>query len=130
MDYIVENSICLLFWGFKMQMKIGFMVLKLWLFGFGKILENFLEEFVQTLYIEKANLSIKNICFVCPTLATLSFLFKRALLFFLERAFTLFSIQYKKLHDNLLIEEDSTTHFTMKDMMPFDQSTLLKNPLV
>jgi len=32
-----------------MQMKMRFMVLEIWLFGFGKVLEVFLEEFVRTL---------------------------------------------------------------------------------
>ena len=32
-----------------MQMKMRFMVLEIWLFGFGKVLEMFLEEFVRTL---------------------------------------------------------------------------------
>ena len=39
--YIVKNSVFLLFWSFIMQMKMRFMVLEIWLFGFEKILENF-----------------------------------------------------------------------------------------
>ena len=36
---IIENGVFLLSWGFKMQMKVSSMVLKIWLFGFGKVLE-------------------------------------------------------------------------------------------
>ena len=34
--YIVQSSVFLLLWGVKMQIKMNFMVLEIWLFGFGK----------------------------------------------------------------------------------------------
>ena len=34
-----------------MRMKMGFMVLEIWLFGFGNVLEIFLKEFVRTMFI-------------------------------------------------------------------------------
>ena len=37
----IKNNICLLFWGFEVQMKMSFMVLEILLFGFGKVLEIF-----------------------------------------------------------------------------------------
>ena len=49
---IIENSMFLLLWGLKMQMKISFMVLEIWSFGFGEVLEIILKEFLQTLYKE------------------------------------------------------------------------------
>ena len=40
--YIAEkNGISMLFRGFKMHMKMSFMVLEIWLSGFGKVLEGF-----------------------------------------------------------------------------------------
>ena len=49
MKYIVEECVFLLLWGFKMQMKMSFMVLEIWLFWFGKVLKFFLKDFVQIL---------------------------------------------------------------------------------
>ena len=34
-----------------MRMKMGFMVLEIWLFGFGSVLGIFLKEFVRTMFI-------------------------------------------------------------------------------
>ena len=38
--YFVEIIAFLFLKGYKMQMKMSFMVLEIWLFGFGKVLEN------------------------------------------------------------------------------------------
>ena len=46
--YIVENILFLFLWGCKMQMKMNFMVLEIWMFGFGKVLDIFLKEFVNS----------------------------------------------------------------------------------
>ena len=43
---MVENTVCLLLWGFKMLMKMSFLVLEIKLFGFGVALEISLKEFV------------------------------------------------------------------------------------
>ena len=49
--YVVKNNVFLWLWGFKMQMKMCFMVLEIWSFDLEKALEIFLEEFVQTLFL-------------------------------------------------------------------------------
>ena len=46
LKYVVENCVFLLLWGFKMRMKMSFIVLHIWLFSFGKVLEIDLKEFV------------------------------------------------------------------------------------
>ena len=48
--YIIENSFFLFVWVFKMKM--SFLVLEIWLFGDGKVLEIFLKEFVRTMLTE------------------------------------------------------------------------------
>ena len=37
----IKNSFVLFLWGFKIQMKMSFMVKEIWLYGFGKIFELF-----------------------------------------------------------------------------------------
>ena len=47
---LVENSVFLFSWGFKMRMEMSFMDLEVrWLFGSGKLLEIFLKEFARAL---------------------------------------------------------------------------------
>jgi len=36
---MVKNNVFLLLWGFKIRIKVSFIVLEIWLFGFGKVLE-------------------------------------------------------------------------------------------
>jgi len=43
--YIVELSVFIFLWGFKMQMKMSFVDLEIWLFGFGNALEKFWKYF-------------------------------------------------------------------------------------
>ena len=45
MKYIVKNFVFLILYGFKMEMKISFLVLDIWLFGFGKVLLVFFKKF-------------------------------------------------------------------------------------
>ena len=49
-NYIVENSVFLLLCCFKMQMKMSFMVLEIWLIGFGRALEKFWKFFRRSWY--------------------------------------------------------------------------------
>ena len=44
-EYIVESSVFLFLLDFKMQIKLIFMFLEIWLFGFGKSLDEFCKFF-------------------------------------------------------------------------------------
>ena len=45
----IENGVFLFLWGSKMRMKMSFLALEIWSFGFGKVIDIFLKEFVRTL---------------------------------------------------------------------------------
>ena len=55
MRCVVENSVFLFLCGFKVQIKMGFTVLEIWLFCFENVLEFFLKEFVRILNLVLAS---------------------------------------------------------------------------